>query len=220
MARKSSSFETLMKSSEQGLSKTSKNAIDNLPVERFEQGTYILVPQKHFNVDVTVNGMRRVSSRFAVVNLKDKYCRTMKINDLTGSLSVVGELPDLKTEKRKNDDGIEVTRIVRGELSGKGVRSCIKGQVPLITEGETAKVVTPCMLKVIGYATGANVSYVEQANNPGVWDVELNDDGEVVFNKASLIQFEVDRNIKDEDVQKAISLIEDDDQMNDLYVAL
>lgn len=212
----------LKKSANQEASDSTASRVQNQPIADFE-GEFVVVPQSHFNVETEYNGVKRDSSRFAVANLAGKYPRSFRVNDLEASVAILGsDAPeDLKTEtvKDRRDGVTEVVRLVRRQLT-RPVRACVKGIMPLITEGKKIKVTAPFKIKCIGYVDGLNVSYVEQENNAGHFDVELDKDGQVVFNKVSMLQFEVDQNVTPAEVKAATALIEGDAQLKDLYVPL
>lgn len=212
----------LKKSANQEASDSTTSRVQNQPIADFE-GEFVVIPQTHFNVETEYNGVKRDSSRFAVANLAGKYPRSFRVNDLEASVAILGsDAPeDLKTEtvKDRRDGVTEVVRLVRRQLT-RPVRACVKGIMPITTEGKTIKVTAPFKIKCIGYVDGLNVSYVEQENNAGHFDVELDKDGQVVFNKVSMLQFEVDQNVTPAEVKAATALIEGDAQLKDLYVPL
>lgn len=212
----------LKKSADQKANDGTINRVQTQPIADFE-GTFIVVPQKHFNVDTEYNGVKRKSTRFAVANLEGNYARSFRVNDLEASVQILGsEIPEgLETEtvKDRRDGVTDVIRLKRGKLT-RPVRACLKGILPLITEGTDIKATAPFKIKCVGYADGLNVSYVEQENNAGHYDVELDEDGGVVFTKVSMLQFECDQNVTAAEVKKATSLIEGDPQLKDLYVPL
>lgn len=212
----------LKKSAKQDASDSTMGRVQNQPIADFE-GTFVVVPQEHFNVDTEYNGVKRESSRFAVANLEGNYARSFRVNDLEATVQILGtDIPEgLETEtvKDRRDGVTDVLRLKRGKLT-RPIRACLKGILPLITEGKKIKATAPFKIKCIGYADGMNVSYVEQENNAGHYDVELDADGGVVFNKVSMLQFECDQNVTAAEVKKATALIEGDAQLKDLYVPL
>lgn len=214
----------LEKSDDQRASESTKSRVNNQPVASFDDGEYIVVPQKHFNVKTSrIDGTTVNSSRICVVNLEKGYCRTFKVSDLNGTVATIDKIDqsenplEIETIKDRRDGKTMVKRIKRGQLP-RPTRALKYGYLPLITQGDDVVVSVPFRIKINGNLTGFNVAYVEQKDSKGVgtghYDVELDDNGNVVFNETSYPSFETDSTVKDADVSKAKSIISKDAQMS------
>lgn len=210
----------LMVSDDQTLSNSTKSRIESQPASPFDDGSYLVIPQKHHNVKVTRNGVTQKSSRICVVNLDKGYARSMQLSQLNGSVSVIDKLDQvenpLETEDRPTSDGKgTVRRLKRGQMPAP-VRALKSGYLPISVDGSDAVVTVPFFIKIDGVLQGYNVSYEERKDEPGVYDVALDQNNHVAFNRATYPSYEVVSDVKDADITKARNIINSDPQMKTL----
>ena len=113
----------LEKADDQRASDSTKSRVNNQPVAAFDDGEYIVVPQKHFNVKTSrIDGTTVNSSRICIVNLEKGYCRTFKVSDLNGTVATIDKIDQNENNKKKKtikdsrDGKTMVKRIKRGRL--------------------------------------------------------------------------------------------------------
>lgn len=217
----------LKKSTDQKASDSTKSRVRNQPVANFDDGEYIVLAQKHFNVDSTrTDGSTVASSRLVVVNLAGGYARSYKISDMNGTVATVEKIDQeattlaRETVKDRRDNKTEVIRLKRGQLP-RPVRALAQGYLPLAEQGDDIVVSIPFKMKINGNLTGYNVSYVEQLDGKGKgtghYDVEIDPEtDEVVFTQVSFPSFSTDQKVSTQEINKAKAIIEADAQMKSL----
>lgn len=215
----------LKKSADQKASASLKARVDNQPVAQYDTDKYIVLAQNHFNVENMYNNEKRNSARIAIVNLNKEYARTYKVSDLEATLALL-DLPEKAFETEMVDDrrhpGFSVRRVKRGQLP-RPIRMCAEGFLPITsTDDDKIAIAQACVLNILGYKDGHNLSYVRQSNDPkaanyDVYDVEMNEDGDdVVWQTVSYPQYTVSQELSKADKKKAYKILMADPQLKDL----
>lgn len=223
-----SSFEgTLTLATEQGLSASSKNRVESAPVADFDNGDYILVAQESFNVDSKYNGITRPSTRFIIAKIgDDTFARTIKLSALQATMAVKGKKAPIVGVSQQKDKKDNLTLVWRADKSPSigAHRAHTTGVLPLSVKDkggyDVAVLATPVKLTVTGYESGLNLSYKEQENNKGHYDVEYTEsnDGKkiAVFNSVRQMQFTTAA-ATEEEAKAAKKVIDADSQLKEFF---
>lgn len=201
-------------------------------VHDYEEGKYILLAQKHFNIDENDHFITRTTSRFVIVNVVKRYARTICISHLTAELWWEGnEGPELQeelaTQEVKDPKGgnVIVKRIkkkfIPTPLFYKAPNS---GYLPLKFSNGIFTIEKDVYLEMKEYMDGIVPAYEFKCTTPDGqkhFDVESDKDGYVVWNKRSVQKYDVLLEpVNPIDKRRALEIISGSAEISHLFTPL